>query len=202
MSVDYKIAAFPTLYNGRKFRSRLEARWAAFFDLLNWRFEYEPADLGVWSPDFLLLSDLTPRGILVEVKPITEFKSHVAQKMMSACQKGISTKLLLVGVSPFLGCGREPEESNGSWISSGCEIGWGASIYPGDCEYWEPAFISKASDGSYFDMYLHSWSGGEFSGEPQSPDNCPPWGWMSHIENVRALWAEATNIVQWKGPNK
>ena len=33
---------YPTLYNGRRYRSRLEARWAAFFDLVRWPFEYEP----------------------------------------------------------------------------------------------------------------------------------------------------------------
>ena len=31
----------PTTYADVKFRSRLEARWAAFFDLAGWRWEYE-----------------------------------------------------------------------------------------------------------------------------------------------------------------
>jgi len=30
------IAAIPTLYKDVQFRSRLEAKWAAFFDLLGW----------------------------------------------------------------------------------------------------------------------------------------------------------------------
>jgi hypothetical protein len=34
MSVEYSIPAIPTVYRGQQFRSRLEARWAAFFDLL------------------------------------------------------------------------------------------------------------------------------------------------------------------------
>ena len=33
MTFDYQIAAIPTLYRGRQYRSRLEAKWAAFFDL-------------------------------------------------------------------------------------------------------------------------------------------------------------------------
>jgi hypothetical protein len=37
------IAAIPTNYRGTKFRSRLEARWAATFDSLGWYWEYEPA---------------------------------------------------------------------------------------------------------------------------------------------------------------
>lgn len=50
----YKISAHPTQYAGVNFRSRLEARWAAFFDLRGWRWEYEPIDLQGWVPDFRL----------------------------------------------------------------------------------------------------------------------------------------------------
>jgi hypothetical protein len=32
-----------TRYNGVNFRSRLEAKWAAFFDLAGWSWEYQPA---------------------------------------------------------------------------------------------------------------------------------------------------------------
>src|SRR5438270_435970 len=61
-----KFASIPTAYNGVNFRSRLEARWAAFFDLCNWSWEYEPIDLNGWIPDFRLIGiDKT----LVEVKP-------------------------------------------------------------------------------------------------------------------------------------
>ncbi len=66
--------AIPTKYAGVQFRSRLEARWAAFFDLLGWRWEYEPIDLAGYIPDFIVTGFLG-RGrqdILVEVKPITE----------------------------------------------------------------------------------------------------------------------------------
>lgn len=51
------IKAIETYYNGYKFRSRLEARWAVFFDALGVKYEYEPQgfDLGNGSrylPDF------------------------------------------------------------------------------------------------------------------------------------------------------
>ncbi len=48
------IVAHSTEYNQVVFRSRLEARWAATFDLLGWRWEYEPFDLDGWVPDFRL----------------------------------------------------------------------------------------------------------------------------------------------------
>jgi hypothetical protein len=34
-----------TLYNDVQFRSRLDARWACFFDQANWMWDYEPIDL-------------------------------------------------------------------------------------------------------------------------------------------------------------
>jgi hypothetical protein len=59
-------AAIPTMYAGIRFRSRLEAKWAAFFDAMQWRWQYEPFDLHGYIPDFLL--DIE-RPVVVEVKP-------------------------------------------------------------------------------------------------------------------------------------
>ncbi len=44
--------AIETIYNGYEFRSRLEARWAVFFDTLGVKWEYEPEhyDLGLKHP--------------------------------------------------------------------------------------------------------------------------------------------------------
>lgn len=96
----YTITAHPTKYSGVLFRSRLEARWAAFFDLIDWRWEYEPVDLEGWTPDFRLhvpckhtecATDWTKPGhpynrsfchvLYVEVKPydrIEQFIGHPA----------------------------------------------------------------------------------------------------------------------------
>ena len=53
------IKAIETVYNGYRFRSRLEARWAVFFDVLNVDYEYEKEgfDLdGKWYlPDFWMI---------------------------------------------------------------------------------------------------------------------------------------------------
>jgi len=64
------IKAIETEYNGYRFRSRLEARWAVFFDALGIEYEYEPEgfDLepyGYYLPDF----HLTELDCWVEVKP-------------------------------------------------------------------------------------------------------------------------------------
>lgn len=70
-----KISAIPTRYNGVQFRSRLEARWAAFFDLVGWKWDYEPIDLDGYIPDFIVTDP--SRQFLVEVKPITRWPCPV-----------------------------------------------------------------------------------------------------------------------------
>ena len=66
------IRAIETAYNGYRFRSRLEARWAVFFDTLKIKYDYEPEGYylpvaGVqYLPDFWL-----PQvNMWAEVKPI------------------------------------------------------------------------------------------------------------------------------------
>lgn len=62
------IKPIETRYAGCRFRSRLEARWAVFFDRAGVRWEYEPQGFVVdgrpYLPDFLL----TDCGTWVEVK--------------------------------------------------------------------------------------------------------------------------------------
>jgi len=64
-----KIKAIETMYAGRFLRSRLEARWAVFFDALGITWEYEMRSMeigGEWYiPDFELMGG----KILVEIKP-------------------------------------------------------------------------------------------------------------------------------------
>ncbi len=51
------------MYAGVQFRSRLEARWAAMFDLLGWPWEYEPVDLDGYIPDYSNGVDIVQGGI-------------------------------------------------------------------------------------------------------------------------------------------
>lgn len=71
-----RLLAIPTIYKGVTFRSRLEARWAAFFDEMDepWEFEPEGFELpsGRYLPDFWLpkfqINGYSP-GTYWEVKP-------------------------------------------------------------------------------------------------------------------------------------
>jgi hypothetical protein len=64
-----------TEYNGYKFRSRLEARWAIFFDALGIKYEYEPEgyilpDGSKYLPDFYLPDD----NLFFEIKGLMNKK--------------------------------------------------------------------------------------------------------------------------------
>jgi hypothetical protein len=66
------ITPIETLYEGCRFRSRLEARWAVFFDTLGLKWRYEPEGFSIdWAvnylPDFLV-DDVG----WIEIKPNTE----------------------------------------------------------------------------------------------------------------------------------
>lgn len=76
-----QIAAKPTTYNGYLFRSKLEAKWAVFFDRLGKPYEYEPEafrcnDGSQYTPDFYLpelmirIFGSEKAGAYLEVKPL------------------------------------------------------------------------------------------------------------------------------------
>lgn len=66
----------PTTYRNTRFRSRLEARWAAFFDLIGWSWIYEPLDADGYIPDFLI-EGAAP--FLVEVGPCIKVADYIAK---------------------------------------------------------------------------------------------------------------------------
>lgn len=71
MSMPDRIPAIETHYGGCRFRSRLEARWAVFFDTLGIEWQYEPQGFelpsGRYLPDFLVGDDSGPRA-WIEIK--------------------------------------------------------------------------------------------------------------------------------------
>jgi hypothetical protein len=62
------VTAIPTDYNGVRFRSRLEAKWAAFFDRCEWRWTYEPLTISRGTSRISCCTSVGPS--LVEVKPL------------------------------------------------------------------------------------------------------------------------------------
>lgn len=74
------IKAIETAYNGYRFRSRLEARWAVFFDTLGIEYDYEKegyslGELGWYLPDFWLPT----YKCFAEIKPETFTREEFAK---------------------------------------------------------------------------------------------------------------------------
>jgi hypothetical protein len=75
-----KIKALPTYYRGGVFKSRLEARWAYYFDLIGAKWQYEPDGFtlpsGNYCPDFLV-----GNSTYVEIKPFNPVPQLAIQKI-------------------------------------------------------------------------------------------------------------------------
>lgn len=90
-----------TRYKGYRFRSRLEARWAVFFDALGCQWQYEPEgfDLGTagwYLPDFWLETV----EMWAEVKP-QSFTQEEEAKCRALVEASGKDCLLLVGLPTF-----------------------------------------------------------------------------------------------------
>ena len=100
------IKAIETEYKGYRFRSRLEARWAVFFDACGFRWDYEPEGYEVdgvkYLPDFRLYDAQYPY-CEIEGKP---FFVEVKGDMDEASRRKISSiseafPVYVVGSIPF-----------------------------------------------------------------------------------------------------
>ncbi len=196
----------PTLYGGTRFRSRLEARWAAFFDLVGWRWEYEPFDLPGWIPDFLLVGKCP---VLVEVKPIQDTAS--AHQPIQKCIDSVgrserSYEVLLLGCTIPISCGSSSDPDKPA-------MGWLVSPSP-SLENWSirGAFIATHTYGLGPGYKVMGWNGlsryidNHESGIYDRITGYDPL--KDHLLFVRAYdnklrswWSEAGNIVQWS-PNR
>jgi hypothetical protein len=101
--------ALPTVYNGIQYRSRIEARWAAFFTVLNINFQYEPkrfrlGDIGSYLPDFYLPDWHT----WVEIKSCDPEPIEI-ERILRLCKKTREHCLILGG---------RCDESVGIWFTS------------------------------------------------------------------------------------
>ena len=108
------IKAIETQYKGYLFRSRLEARWAVFFDALGLVWEYEPDgfDLGVFGwylPDFWLPG----LDCYAEVKP-----KKFTEKEWNKCNALSHPCLLLDGI-PDHRAWAVTDSGDYIWYSSG-----------------------------------------------------------------------------------
>lgn len=109
--MDKSIHAIETIYDGYRFRSRLEARWAVFFNIANIQYQYEPEGfktMQIYDPSsFGYLPDfyLPKWDIYAEVKPTDDALAKDAGKLADVIDyhaTPIANKgLLLLGNIPY-----------------------------------------------------------------------------------------------------
>lgn len=103
----------PTMFQGVLMRSRTEARWAAFFVAVGWRWSYEPYDYEGWIPDFLIR--LEKMDALVEIKSTDEDFAVAKQKIARTSYDGIVIVLGQDIEGGVLGEIREPDGPGYVW---------------------------------------------------------------------------------------
>lgn len=99
------ITPIETIYKGRRFRSRLEARWAIFFDAIDIGWEYETEGFQIsntkYLTDFKLLSFGSTRvDLFVEIKPRKPSIDEI--KKCYEVSVGTNTDMLLICGTPGL----------------------------------------------------------------------------------------------------
>ena len=169
-----EIQTLPTFYAGTKFRSRLEARWAIFFDHCGIKWEYEPEgylleDGTCYLPDFLLhgLVGRVEGDLFVEVKgALTSEDSVKIESFLSWEEIQAEGYTYSKPKRPLLVLGNIFAHGDESYFDRVCD----ACKYPffthetldGDCEW--PAILCgynngsamiKAADGEYQYPYWH-----------------------------------------------
>lgn len=190
----------PTTYKGIEYRSRLEAKWAYFFDMLGWPYQYEPYELDGYIPDFALTFG---NPILVEVKPVCSI-DEVVQK----CQKPIhaawneNRRVLIVG--GHIGYHGDPDISLGK--QTYFNVGW-LAYGPDEFDECDESNITSAP----FMVCPHC---KRISTYPVGADKtCIRCGksvegidlktqFYSDMMQVKLMnmWQKATNVVQYNKP--
>ncbi len=139
--IEYNVKAIPTVYGGTTYRSRLEARWAAMFEMLKWPYIYEPCEFNGWYPDFLLN---LARPVYVEVKPVTDFPKKVAERID---RSGCPNEVMIVGLAVGFGQDVYNDPHEIGWLREGFPAADtdGGLVYDAlgqvvyESWWWEPA---------------------------------------------------------------
>jgi hypothetical protein len=187
-------AGIETPYRGHLFRSRLEARWAAMFDLLGWSWTYEPLDCPGYIPDFVLHGAWP---VLVEVKPeftYADLEAHGPR--IEAAIRGIwKGDYLIVGprvgwlddeacfglTLGVLGEGNGEENIEHGWTGWGSARAiWSTCLR---CRPHRPAFVHEYS--SYASRPCGHYDGDAFVGPIE----------LARLED---LWGRAHQRTRWK----
>lgn len=215
---EHRLANFPaiaTAYAGFNFRSRLEAKYAVFFDLCKWPWTYEPeTEFNGWIPDFAIGAFPT----YVEVKPfyrISEWLETIGKIKASGCRRSV----LLLGADPVylakasvVHC-EACEIEDGVWMP---EATYRMDKYPFFCgvlaeQVDDNANLSFDNADDVRRVLFGSECGGraalsvvdhgtwiQFTTGRTGGSKCELFGEYDHsLKQLQSLWSQACNVVQW-----
>lgn len=212
--------AIPTKYDGIEYRSRLEARWAAFMKNIGWDIVYEPFDGDGYIPDFLVQGDAP---MLIEVKPAVTQKEYEAA--IPKAERGLANHwwhdVLVVGASPF------PQPMDGSQYHRGVNAGWLGERRPKTASAdrmnavmealrdatgrevvapvvpesltefeWGAGNWIKCGGCGGIAVYHIYWS---YAGRPCSCYQGSDYLDSPPMNVMKSMWADACNDVKWRG---
>ncbi len=197
------IKAKPTEYRGVRMRSRLEAKWAAFFDEIGWDWMYEPVDLDGYIPDFLIKGSNDRPGLLVEVKPTMALPGLYPEAQKGPTSAGWRGDAIIApehwwSVSAddlSLGNGLTTGLDHYQWWGHGTE---GTGEWGG--EWGQAAWamcgcgLTLVNDNGHYECTLcGTYYGGLFG----HPGNLGYWYDPETKPRLEAAWAAATNAVRF-----
>jgi len=179
----YSIKAIPTKFNGVLMRSRLEARWAAFFTNCGWRWTYEPFDAAGWAPDFVI--HLPAGDVYVEVKPM--FTPKVRETFISVAEPlvGQEHRAILVSDHIHFEPGDFGDAMIGMGIGRGAFVG-GDDIAIGCCTASEMPCLGMSPANADYACWVCGQHEKQHAHSPQEA-------------GIGEKWADACNRTQWRG---
>ena len=140
-----EIKTIETKYNGFKFRSRLEARWAIFFDVIGLKYEYEVEGFEMngirYLPDFYIPS--LDRWFEIKAKPLSEYEMKKCEEFCFNKDNANIKFSVLIG---------SPEAVKINDFAGVLEYvwQWPSEEYPQNCRFLAPNELSEIEYYSRF----------------------------------------------------
>jgi hypothetical protein len=187
--------AITTVYDGIEYRSRLEARWAAFMRNIGWDTVYEPFDGDGYIPDFLVQG---PRPMLIEVKPAVTLAEYEAA--VPKAEKGLAAHwahdVLIVGASPLPQIGQYHVDS--------VTVGWLGEFMKMDNDKlppwtWALSDWFTCTNCKAISIYHNEWS---YRGRPCGCYDGRHYLGVANDRLLKSFWADACNDVKWRGSSR
>ena len=179
--------AIATVYKGIRYRSQLEARWAAFMTAIGWEFQYEPFEGDGYIPDFIVYGGYP---MFIEVKPAVTPSEYRAPA--EKADRGLDSAVhdvLVVGSSwslPGMASGGKPVAG---WLG---EKSWDGSV---SRSWGWGEWITCANCGQNAVVHDHM----SFAGRPCGCYDGDHYIRMPRSTTLREAWADACNDTQWRG---